>query len=187
MTTSIQPTTLFPRRQRRKKRKGQQKILKHILKYFKKCAKMTTSESGKLKHNLNFLTVNCGTSPVQEHPGCLHVWIQLSLIKSRTVNRFVGIFYPSLFILPAVQHSQKRPCLCSSNMLTSTLPTLQPFYYTKQTWQQQVFVLFNDSSRQVKTKISQQIQVKKQSVLLEPIFIYPAYLGIIHHISKKNN
>lgn len=48
-----------------------------------------------------------------------------------------------------------------------------------------VFVLFCDNSRQVKTKISQQIQVKKKSVLLEPIFLYPAYLGIVQHIGIK--
>lgn len=45
-----------------------------------------------------------------------------------------------------------------------------------------VFVLFCDSSRQVKSKISQQVQVKTRSVLVQLTFIYPAYLGMIQHI-----
>lgn len=44
------------------------------------------------------------------------------------------------------------------------------------------FVLFCDTTRQVKTKISQRVQVKKRSVLLQLTFIYPAYLGMIQHI-----
>lgn len=48
-----------------------------------------------------------------------------------------------------------------------------------------VFVLFCDNSRQVKTKISQPIQVKKKSVLLELILLYPAYLGIVQHTGIK--
>lgn len=59
----------------------------------------------KAQAQFNCLTVNCGISPVQEQPGRLHMCMQLSLHKRKTMNRFVGVFFPSLSILPAVQHS----------------------------------------------------------------------------------
>lgn len=48
----------------------------------------------KAQAQFNCLTVNCGISPVQEQPGRLHMCMQLSLHKRKTMNRFVGVFFP---------------------------------------------------------------------------------------------
>lgn len=58
-------------------------------------------------------------------------------IQEESSEQVCRVLFPCLSILPAFQHSWKRPCLCSNDTLTSILPTLQPFHYIKQIWQQQ--------------------------------------------------
>lgn len=96
MTTSIRPTTLFPRRQRRKKRKNQQKILKHILEYFeKKCTKMRTSQSGKLKHNLISLLLTVELVQSRSNLG-ICTCMQTKLTQEENSEQVCGFFFLSL-------------------------------------------------------------------------------------------
>lgn len=170
MTTSVRPTTLFPRGQRRKKRKSQQKNTEaHPWILQEEMYRDENIWEWKAQAQFNFLTVNCGISPVQEQSGCLHMCIQLSLFKRRTMNRFVGVF--SLSLHSSSSSTQSEETVSPQQLYVDFYPSHTTTFPLHQTdMATTVFVLFCDNSTQVKTKISQQIQVKKEVCVVRAHF-----------------
>lgn len=104
------------------------------------------------------------------------------LIQEESNEQVCRVLFIFLFLhFPTVQHKQRRPCLCSHHMLTSTLPTLQPFHYTKQTWQQQFLSYSVTTLERWRPKLVSRSRWKRGLL----IFICPIYLGVIQHIGIK--
>lgn len=106
------------------------------------------------------------------------------LIQEESNEQVCRVFFPlSPFPHSSTQSEETMPLQPSYVDFYAPHITTFPFHQTDMATT--VFVLFYDNCRQVETKISQQIQVKKRSALLEFIYIYPIYLHIIPHIGIK--